>query len=72
MIFKYKVISKSKYKDINLSRWNQTVSHCQSVNVKVPLKPRVIEENKGIKRQKTLNNENQQYLAKRLRTDLSV
>ena len=72
MIFQFRVISKSEYKDINLSRWSQTVSRRQQVNPTASLEQRAIEENREFKRQQTLTNENQQYLKKRLRTDFSV
>ena len=70
MIFKYKVISRSKYQDINLSRWNPTVSRGQRVNVIASLEQ--IEEKREFKKRKILNEEIQQYLQKRLRTDFSV
>ena len=70
MIFKYKVISRSKYQDINLSRWNPTVSRGQRVNVIASLEQ--IEEKREVEKRKILNEENQQYLQKRLRTDFSV
>ena len=72
MIFKYNYISRSEYKDINISRWNQTVSQRLEVNPKASLNQRVIERSIGIKRKKPLSDENQQYLEKRLRTDFSV
>lgn len=71
-MFRYKTISRSKYQDINLSRWNPIASRCQKVNVEASLEQRVIEENREIKKRKNLNEENQQYLKKRLRTDSSV
>ena len=72
MIFKYKEILRSKYKDINLSRWNVAISHSQKVNTETSVEQKVIEKNRGIKRQQNLNKENQQYLEKRLRIDSSV
>lgn len=72
MIFKYKEILRSKYKDINLSRWNVAISHSQRVNTEASVEQKVIEKNRGIKRQQNLNKENQQYLEKRLRNDSSV
>lgn len=72
MIFKYNHISRSGYKDINISRWNQTVSRRLEVNPKASLEQSVTEESGGIKRKKELSVENQQYLQKRSRTDFSV
>ena len=70
MIFKYKVISTSKYQDINLSRWNPTVSRGQKVNAIAS--PEQIEKKREVDKRKNLNEENQRYLQKRLRTDFSV
>lgn len=72
MIFKYNHISRFEYKDINISRWNQTVSQRVEVDPKASLEQRVVEEGRGIKRKKKLSDENQKYLEKRLRTDFSV
>lgn len=74
MVFQYKLISRFNYKDINLSRWNQTVSRRQKVNLKPSPEQKETEEeeNRGIKRQKKLSDQNQQYLEKRLRTDFFV
>ena len=77
MIFKYKVISRCKYQDINLSQWNPIVSYNHKVNVEAPLEQRVeenqqTEKNRGVKRGKNLNEENQRYLEKRSRTDFFV
>lgn len=76
MIFKYQEILRSKYRDINLSRWYAIVSHNQKVNVEASLEQRAEEKEsiaeENVRRRKNLSNENQQYLEKRLRTDFSV
>ena len=64
MISKYNnnYILRSGYKDINISRWNQTVSQRREVNPEASLNQIVTEKSIGIKRKKQLSDENQQYL----------
>ena len=72
MVYQYKHISRSKYKDINLSRWFQPISKSQIV---IPVvSQEVVKSQKKIelKRKEKLTKENQLYLEKRLKTDFSV
>ena len=69
MVFQYKPLSWSKYRDINTSRWFQPISQCQKVKQKASQEAWGIE---AVKRPQELSNENQQYLKKRLKTEYFV
>ena len=69
MVFQYKPLSWSKYRDINTSRWFQPISQCQKV--KQEALQRVLEK-EAVKRPQELTDENQQYLKKRLKTGFFV
>lgn len=71
MVFKYRELKQTKYKDIKSSRWIQRVSLNQSVQ-EITHPPEKVLKKKLKRKKPDLNVENQLYLQKRLKTESFV